>query len=79
MDAGARLYVSRLARKHRKASVQFLDDVGEPEDDGRYVTLQTYCDGQPAVLLVLTVADFYAALNKVNARLLPAFFAERTH
>lgn len=76
MDAGAKLYLAQLVRKHRGTPVTFLDDVGDPKDDGRYVSLPCYLDGRLATVIVFTTANFYEALHRVVNATLPGL-AER--
>lgn len=59
--------------------VHFIDDLGEPTDDGRYVTLRATGHGKRLVVLVLTTENFYAALGKVIEATLPGGGVERVH
>lgn len=74
-----RLAVARVARKAKGVPVRYIDDVGEPRDDGTFVSLRLECAGQPAEYLILTTERFYAALGKVMAAALPASMRDKGH
>jgi hypothetical protein len=77
MGVAVRIEVARLTKKLRGVCVRYVDDVGVPKDDGRFVTLALECEGHVSEVIVLTTENFYAALGKVMEKALPAFNGDK--
>jgi hypothetical protein len=68
---GVRVAVARVGRKAKGVPVIYVDDVGDPHDDGSFVTLHLHAAGKKAAVIVLTTENFYAALSRVMSATLP--------
>ena len=71
-DADIRRAVTRLSKKFGTVPVIYVDEVGKPNDDGRFVSVILETESTPTVVLVFTTENFYAALGKVMNATLPA-------
>lgn len=70
--ASTTLNLARIAQRNPGASICYLDEVGDLEDDGGFVCLRCSCAGLPKVVAVFTSLNFYEALGKVIEKALPA-------
>lgn len=67
-----RIAVERAQKKAKGVPVIYLDDVGEPDDDGVFVSLEINASGERVALLIASTENCYAALGKLMRKMLPA-------